>query len=182
MFGVGVGNFWAWMAASAGGLGLAAAALRRGWWSPGRWGWRVAIWGLGSAMILYAVFFLGGIVVAQAGWSGQVAQVYSTRTQASPAVQSILLGLVIGPGEELFWRGLVQRHLTHQLGKGRGVAAASVVYALVHLASLNPALIAAALVCGLYWGVLYEATGSLIPGLISHSVWDVAIFVVFPLS
>ncbi|MEK6655039.1 MAG: CPBP family glutamic-type intramembrane protease [Thermodesulfobacteriota bacterium] len=52
---------------------------------------------------------------------------------------------------------------------------------MVHAVSLNPMLILAAGVCGLYWGLLYQREQNLIPLIISHSLWDLLIFVLFPM-
>ena len=40
----------------------------------------------------------------------------------------------------------------------------------------------AAAVCGLFWGLLYLREGSLVPVMISHALWDVMTFVLFPLN
>ena len=58
----------------------------------------------------------------------------------------------------------------------------TVVYSLVHIVAFNVMLLVAAAVCGLFWGWLYQREQSLIPVILSHSIWDVIIFVVFPLS
>ena len=51
-----------------------------------------------------------------------------------------------------------------------------------YLASGNIMLLLAAGVCGLFWGFLYLRTGSILLNVISHTVWDVAIFLIFPVS
>jgi membrane protease YdiL (CAAX protease family) len=43
-------------------------------------------------------------------------------------------------------------------------------------------LLVAAGVCGLFWGLLYWREQNLIPVIISHSLWDVMIFVLFPMA
>jgi membrane protease YdiL (CAAX protease family) len=55
------------------------------------------------------------------------------------------------------------------------------LYAGIHLPTKNPVLILAALTCGVFWGGLYWATGRLVPVLVSHMLWDPAIFVIFPI-
>ncbi|MCX6145762.1 MAG: CPBP family glutamic-type intramembrane protease, partial [Candidatus Kapabacteria bacterium] len=56
------------------------------------------------------------------------------------------------------------------------------LYMLVHIWAMNPMLLLAALVLGLHWGYMYYKFGSLIPGIISHSLWDTIIFVILPIS
>jgi hypothetical protein len=41
-------------------------------------------------------------------------------------------------------------------------------------------LVLAAAVCGLFWGVLYLRTGSILLVAVSHTLWDIAVFVLFP--
>lgn len=63
-----------------------------------------------------------------------------------------------------------------------GTLLAALIYAAVHAWSLNLMLVLAALVCGVFWGLLYWWTRSLWPGMISHGVWDVVIFVLAPIG
>ena len=39
----------------------------------------------------------------------------------------------------------------------------------------------AALTAGLFWGLLYKRTGSALIIIVSHVVWDIAVFLVVPL-
>lgn len=139
--------------------------------------------GVGSALLLYAIFWVGDLI---SGYlftfkSSQVLAIYANRDEASPALVGLLLLLVIGPGEELYWRGLIQRALSARFGAYQAWIATAVVYALVHIWSFNFMLIMAALVGGLFWGWLYLRTKNLWTMLISHAVWDVAIFILFPI-
>jgi membrane protease YdiL (CAAX protease family) len=43
-------------------------------------------------------------------------------------------------------------------------------------------LILAALIAGLFWGFMYYRYRSLLANVVSHTVWDVAVFLVFPFS
>lgn len=112
----------------------------------------------------------------------QIAGIYSTKSQASLWAIGSLLLLLIGPAEEIFWRGYVQRKLSLSLGDWKGFFTATLVYALIHIWSFNFMLIMAALLCGLFWGWMFMRYKSVWPGVISHAVWDVVIFVIFPIS
>jgi membrane protease YdiL (CAAX protease family) len=95
---------------------------------------------------------------------------------------AVALLLLIGPAEEIFWRGYVQRTLSQRWGANMGFIVATAIYTLVHIGSMNFMLIMAAMVCGIAWGLLYR----LMPGrftaiMLSHSLWDVAVFVLFPI-
>jgi membrane protease YdiL (CAAX protease family) len=140
--------------------------------------------GILSAAGLYAVFFVGNILArrilpfAGAG----ISQVYGFKAGVSPLRVIFLMSLVIGPGEELFWRGYLQRNFQDRWGGWKGFLAATAVYALVHAGSGNPMLVLAAAVCGLFWGYLYLRTKSILLVLISHTIWDLAVFILFPFN
>ena len=97
-------------------------------------------------------------------------------------VIGFLLFFVMGPAEEIYWHGFVQRVLGERFGSAAGLFLTAAVYSLVHAVALNLMLLAAAAVCGLFWGWLYQREQSLIPVILSHSIWDVLIFLIFPLS
>ncbi|HEV3029269.1 MAG TPA: type II CAAX endopeptidase family protein [Planctomycetota bacterium] len=175
-------NFWILMTAGVGCLGILAILIRGPF--PVREGMRGADLALGfaSAVLLYAIFAVGRTV---AGWvlpfaGGQVSAVYAIRTQAPVWAIAVALVLVIGPGEEVFWRGLVQGALIRRLGAGWGWAAATLIYGLVHVAAGNAMLVLAALVAGAFWGAMYLWAGRIAPVVVSHVLWDVTVFLLLP--
>ncbi len=89
--------------------------------------------------------------------------------------------LVIGPAEEIFWRGFAQRRMQLAFGPAKGFLVTTAVYALVHIWAFNFMLLMAALICGLFWGWMYLHFKSVWPGLISHAVWDLFIFIIIPI-
>lgn len=135
-----------------------------------------------SAAALYFIFFAGNIFSRELFpfAASNIAAVYDFKTGAAPARVWILMTLVIGPGEEIFWRGYLQRALSLRFGPTNGWLLATALYAGVHLAAGNVMLVVAALVCGLAWGWLYLRFGSILLNAISHTVWDVAVFLLFP--
>ncbi|UCF31929.1 MAG: CPBP family intramembrane metalloprotease [bacterium] len=140
--------------------------------------------GLVSAGILYLLFFTGDRISSLLFdfSKPQVAGIYSTRSQASPALIGTLLLLWIGPAEEIFWRGFAQRRMAAKYGQWWGYFLTTAVYALIHIWALNFMLFMASLICGLFWGWMYVKYRSVWPGLISHGVWDLVIFVLFPIQ
>lgn len=143
---------------------------------------RKLITGILSAVILYAVFFVGDILSRHIlGFAGQeIGKIYAFKGGAAPLRIVVLMVLLIGPGEELLWRGFLQRNLSLKFGKMIGFNLTMVIYTGVHLASGNIMLVVAALVCGLFWGWLYLRYQSMVVNMISHTLWDVAVFIVFP--
>jgi membrane protease YdiL (CAAX protease family) len=143
--------------------------------------WHI-IWGLFSAGILYFIFYFGNyfsnLIFDFA--SGQINSVYDFKLGQNGLAIGLFMFFWIAPAEEIFWRGMIQRKLNSKIGDFYGWIIAAVLYSLAHIWSANFMLIMAALVCGLFWGWIYRKTGSLWPGIISHAVWDIAIFFIFP--
>jgi len=140
--------------------------------------------GLLTALLLYGVFWAGGSlsrsVLPSAG--KEIEAVYSFKRAASVLRIGLLIILIIGPGEEFFWRGFIQRRFQSGLGRTCGWLAAAAFYAAVHAGSGNFMLVLSALVCGLYWGALYSWSRSLLLVAVSHTVWDGLVFLLFPLG
>jgi membrane protease YdiL (CAAX protease family) len=185
IFAVPAGNFWLKLTCSASLLAAVGLVSSRNELSA-LFAFRVRhLWvGILSALLLYGIFWVGkhaaGLLFSFA--PGQIESVYASKTQLDAVWIGLLLLFVMGPAEEIYWHGFVQRRLTGRYGAAAGVAATAAVYTLVHASSLNFMLVAAAGVCGLYWGLLYQREKNLIPLIISHSLWDVLIFVLFPMT
>ena len=140
--------------------------------------------GLLSALALYGVFWAGDMVSREVLPSAakNIGAVYGFRQDASIIRIGLLIVFVIGPGEELFWRGFLQRRWQKKLGLLSGWLLAAGFYAVVHIGSGNLLLVLSALVCGLYWGALYIRFQSAILVAVSHTLWDLLIFIIFPLG
>ena len=169
------------MAAGIGGLGLLALyanpALRQTRVKP-----RDIGVGLGSAAALYGIFQVGDRVARAVMPSGaaDIDEIYRKRTLAPTSFIAPALALLIAPGEELFWRGLVNQYLAQQLGPTAGNAAGAVIYGGIHLVSGNLTLTGAAGIAGAFWSLQYLFDGSMGALIVSHVAWDVWIFLVQP--
>lgn len=176
-------NFWVEMSLSISLLVMMALCAKRDLFHFEKITSRQIVIGILSAVGLYFIFYAGNIL---AGYlfpfkNAQVLSVYSNKSQGSPLLIGALLVFLIGPGEEIFWRGFIQRSLSLKMGENKGYLLATILYAGVHIATGNFMLIIAALVCGAYWGFIYKKEKSLIPLIISHALWDLTIFILFPL-
>jgi membrane protease YdiL (CAAX protease family) len=187
--GVGAFDFWWWMTASI--LLLLAvvqfidAPWRRELAADLRsHPFRKVVLGILSAGALYLIFWVGNQAsrFLFAGAAGDISAVYAFKQQASVLRIALLMVFVIGPGEELFWRGFLQRRFEDTMGGPTGWLLATAVYAAVHLASGNPILVLAAGICGLFWGWLYWKYRSMLLNAVSHTIWDIAVFLLFPLN
>jgi membrane protease YdiL (CAAX protease family) len=140
--------------------------------------------GIAIAVVLWGVFWLGD-KVAQLIFDfarPQVDSIYAMKDGSSASLIAVALLLLIGPAEEIFWRGYVQRTLAQRWGANIGFVVATAIYTLVHIGSLNFMLIMSAMVCGIAWGLLYRLMPNRFTAImLSHSLWDVAVFVLFPI-
>ena len=66
-------------------------------------------------------------------------------------------------------------------GVNRGIAAGVLLYGAVHLVSGNAMLVMAALVAGAFWCALYRWRGNLTACVVSHALWTVGVFLLFPI-
>jgi membrane protease YdiL (CAAX protease family) len=139
--------------------------------------------GLLSAAALYFIFWAGkavsSLILPFAGQ--QIGGIYAKGTGTSMWAIALLLFFITGPAEELYWRGYLQKNLMVRFGSRQGWLLATVIYAAVHIWSFNFMLIGAAFVAGAFWGAMYWYFKSLTPVIISHSVWSMVIFAVFPM-
>ena len=177
-------DFWQMMAGSALILSSLATLFAPAWWNRLKFDLPNILFGVVVAVVLWGVFWVGDKV---ASWMfdfarPQVDLIYGIKEGQSPWVLSLLLLLLIGPAEEIFWRGYVQERMGKKWGLTRGYLIATACYTLVHLPSCNFMLVMASLVCGAAWGFLYRYFPDRFTGIvISHALWDVAVFVWFPI-
>lgn len=174
-------EFWSRMTLT--GLGLGSLALLTS--APARqarlrW-WHVPL-GLLSAGVLYVTFQIGDRFARRFVPSGdrEIREIYGLRTLRPKEEIATRLATIIGPAEELFWRGLVQSALMRRYGRWAGAAMAAMAYGGVHVVSGNFTLLGAAGVAGAHWSALYAAGVPLGALIVSHVAWDVWIFLVQP--
>lgn len=177
-------NFWWMMTASALTLSVLSTCFNPGWWREVKWSASNLLLGVAIAAALWGVFWTGDKV---SSWlfdfaRPQVNLIYGMKEGESPWLLSILMLFLIGPAEEIFWRGYVQRTLSLRWNANAGYVVATLLYALVHAGSCNFMLLMAALVAGVVWGGLYRLFPERMAAIIvSHAVWDAAVFIWFPI-
>jgi membrane protease YdiL (CAAX protease family) len=147
-----------------------------------RIGPREVVLGLASAATLYVTFRIGDRFARRVvpGGDAQIRDIYTLRTIRPKEEIALRLGTVIGPAEELFWRGLVQSALMERYGRWPGAAMAAMAYGGVHIVTGNFTLFGAAGIAGAHWCALYAAGMPLGALVVSHVAWDVWIFLVQP--
>ncbi len=176
-------NFWARLSLAAATLATSALMLLSDRAKLFQVRGRDLVIGVASALVLYGVFWVGRqlAVTILPFASEQIGAVYAQKEQLDPVWIGLLLFFLVGPSEEIFWRGFVQRRLSERFSPLGALLTTTALYALVHIWTLNLILILAAFVVGLFWGWLYQHERNVIPVMLSHALWDVVIFVLWPL-
>jgi len=176
-------DFWIAMPFSAVILCIISALLNKDLKTEFKLSIRDVITGIIYAIILWVVFVCGDYIsnFLFPFEKAQVSSIYGIRAGHNSSTLIILLLFLIGPAEEIFWRGTIQKYFMRKKGSWSGILITSIIYALVHLWSFNFMLIMAAFVCGFFWGTLFLYKKRLSVVIISHAVWDVAVFILFPI-
>lgn len=106
------------------------------------------------------------------GFLDQVTELYSLREGDRVAT---MVGPVVAMGvaEEVFFRGLVQG--------AAGLVVAVVIYGAVQVVAGKWALVLAAVLGGIVWGLLYWWTDGLLAPVLAHVLWTGALTFVWPL-
>jgi membrane protease YdiL (CAAX protease family) len=165
-------SVWHVMAVVTGSLGLISLATRRlvfvGHVGAG---WAAAA-GVVTGIGLYvatAIFVL--IVRHWPTFDRQVAEIYDLRKGLALGTALLLVGCVYAPGEELFWRGLVQGSISGGLTPAAGALLSWLAYIVVNAASGSLAITAGAVVAGAVWTLLAFWSGGVLASILSHAIW-----------
>jgi membrane protease YdiL (CAAX protease family) len=86
----------------------------------------------------------------------------------------------VGVGEELLFRGLVQRDMSNLLGWQWGLLGSSLVFGVMHLTWRSVPELGFTFVAGLLFGYLYHRTRSLTAPIIAHGVGNTVLVAVMP--
>lgn len=132
-------NFWWMMTASALTLSVLSTCFNPGWWKDVKWSVPDLLLGVLIAAVLWGIFWTGDKV---SSWlfdfaRPQVNLIYGMKEGESPWLLSVLMLFLIGPAEEIFWRGYVQRTFSRRWNPNAGFVVATALYALVHAGSCN---------------------------------------------
>lgn len=177
-------NFWIMMTCSGLTLTLYSTWAEPGWWKDGKFDLQNVVIGVLLAVVLWGVFWVGDRLSSLMFDFArpQVDMIYGMKEGENPWVLTVLMLFIIGPAEEIFWRAYIQKNLSRRWNPNVGFILTTLVYSLVHISKFNFMLIMAAAVAGFVWGLAYrffpEKLGAII---ISHALWDCAVFIWFPI-
>ena len=177
-------NFWIMMTCSGLILTTYSTWTNPAWMKDVRFDFSNIAIGVLLAAALWVVFWLGEFfsTLLFDFARPQVDMIYGMKEGENPWVLTALMLFIIGPAEEIFWRGYLQKNFTERWNPDVAFAVTSLMYSLVHISKFNFMLIMAAMVAGIVWGLAYrffpEKLGAII---ISHALWDCAVFIWFPI-
>jgi len=139
-----------------------------------------------GALVLSMVYLtVVGQIIQQTGTETADNQIADLAMENPEIVLYLLPGayLLIGPGEELLFRGVVQNRIREEFSAVPGIVIASVIFAGVHITSLvaaDPSAILTSLTVllgpSLLLGTLYEYTRNLMVPILVHGSYDAIIF------
>lgn len=139
-------------------------------------------WILGGAIVLFGTERVISFLISTIGIEVAQNQVVKV-ARDNPTVILLLMVfsiLVVGPGEELLYRGVVQGRLRESFSSLPAIVLASGLFASIHLFSLQGGgklvYVGVAFVLALILGTLYEYTGNLVVPSLVHGVYNAAQF------
>jgi hypothetical protein len=142
--------------------------------------------GLVSAVAIYGVFYLGNAGVEALHPLG-----------ISPSSETTIYSLIASPsnplylqvgvlafdavGYESFFRGVLQTRLEPRFGVASPFLVA-LLDAAIHILTFNPLWVVTTFIADSCWGLTYHYSKDLTANTLSHFVWDLVIFIIFPIS
>jgi membrane protease YdiL (CAAX protease family) len=141
--------------------------------------------GLVSAAALYLVFYLGNAGIATLHPLGLSAStensIYSLiASPSNPLYVQVGVLAFDAVGYESFFRGVLQTRLEPRFGV-RAPFMIAALDAAIHLVTLNPLWVVTTFIADSSWGLTYHYSKDLTSNTLSHFVWDIVIFIIFPI-
>lgn len=141
-------------------------------------GLRDIVWMAGGLVALFGILL--GTAVLQTTFGIESAQHSLTQSGLqNPEILLVLMPLsilLVGPGEELLFRGVIQQLLRLRFGIAVGIGTASIIFAFAHVGSLTGEGVAVTLityiVLSLILGVSYEYSENLVVPAVIHGLFN----------
>ncbi len=141
---------------------------------------------LGAALALALALYAGARAFLWAGCGGvtdalcgPLASMFA-RFHTRTLLAGVVLGALVAPAEELFWRGFVQERLVRRFGARTGVIVTTGLAVALALATREPFLALATVPTYAAWGALAAWRRSLVAPIVSHALWSVLVATVAP--
>ena len=151
---------------------------------PSLEGWIAIGVGFISVLVLWFLAAVATFIISLRFGIEQPTQDLIRMGQQDPTIfimMAILSVLIVGPAEELLFRGIIQTRLRETYGVVSGLTLATALFALIHLpgfseSGLIPALLGVfgLFVVGSVLAISYEYTGNLIVPAVIHGLFNAA--------
>lgn len=137
---------------------------------------RPVITGTAVGLLLGAAFLAGGLVAREIPPVADRIDRVLQYTNHGQLLLIVLITLVNGVAEELFFRGA----LYTALGRFHPVAVSTLLYVIATLATGNPMLVFAAVILGTVCALERRATGGVLAPVLTHLVWGLIMVLALP--
>lgn len=140
---------------------------------------------IGALVLSMGYLVVVGTIIQQTGTETADNQIADMAMDNPEIVLYLLPGsfLLIGPGEELLFRGVVQNRIREAFTAVPGIIIASIIFASIHITSLvtaDPSAVLTSLTVllgpSLLLGALYEYTKNLVVPILVHGTYNAIIF------
>lgn len=131
--------------------------------------WRIVLWLLVlivfSVMAIYLTSFLGNTMD-----NSKTESLQQNVTLFTLVIGIASAGIVSPIYEEIFYRGFIYRWLRTRISMRWAIVISSLIFTLAHFPTLNAMPVN--FISGIVFAWAYERTGSVVPGMIVHSVFN----------
>jgi membrane protease YdiL (CAAX protease family) len=176
-------SVWHAMGPVLGVLAVVALLTERVRWTSGSAG-TAALAGAAAGVGLYLA--TAAFMAVAGGWpplARQADDIYGERREVSLGSALTVAALVVGPGEEIVWRGLALNLVEDATGSLLVAAGVTlVVYIGANAVSGSLPIVLGAVVGGATWTVLAVVTGGVLAGMVSHALWTALMILRPPIS
>ena len=128
-----------------------------------------------AGVALYGGFAAAKLVADQVPPLSHSVNSVLARADAGPRLLALVVALVNGVGEEVFFRGA----LYDAFDRYRALWATA-IYGIVTIATLNVALVAAAVVMGSVFALERRASGGILAPVLTHLSWSILVLFLLP--
>ncbi|WP_211750385.1 type II CAAX endopeptidase family protein [Paenibacillus sp. Marseille-Q4541] len=136
---------------------------------PARDWWRIVLWTLVliifSLMAVYLTSFLGNTVD-----NSKTESLRQSVTLFTIIIGIASAGIVSPVYEEIFYRGFIYRWLRTRVSMRWAIMISSLIFTLAHFPTMNAMPVN--FISGVVFAWTYERTGSVVPGMIVHGVFN----------
>ena len=154
---------------------FASGRLHLGWIGGGTGAVRPVLAPVLVGLLLAGLFVVGALVVRQVPYLGDRVAGVLGYTDEGSRIALLLIAVLNGVAEELFFRGAVYAAVTR-----RPVLWTTLGYTAVTLATGNVMLALAAAVLGLVVGLERRASGGILAPVLTHVSWSVVMLLALP--